>query len=98
MEARRLAVDEAMKTTTRRWRVPSASGYGLRVCADYRRHEQTPKVINTLYSEHGCKHESWRAAGIYHVRLHAGFRDRALLAQVWMSRSGKEAQEYTWQT
>ena len=65
-------------------------------------HEQTPKVINTLYGEHGViRTDSWaRLPGIYHgsgCTLAAAIA--ALLAQdVDVPEAVKEAQEYTWQT
>lgn len=65
-------------------------------------HEQTPKVINTLYSERGViSSDSWaRLPGIYHgsgCTLSAAIA--ALLAQgVDVPEAVKEAQEYTWQT
>ncbi|KXS33088.1 MAG: Phosphomethylpyrimidine kinase [Candidatus Gallionella acididurans] len=65
-------------------------------------HEQTPKVINTLYSAHGVvSSDSWtRLPGIYHgsgCTLAAAIA--ALLAQgVSVPEAVKEAQEYTWQT
>ena len=65
-------------------------------------HEQTPKVINTLYGEHGViRSDSWaRLPGIYHgsgCTLAAAIA--ALLAQdVDVPEAVKEAQEYTWQT
>ena len=65
-------------------------------------HEQTPKVINTLYGERGVlRSDSWaRLPGIYHgsgCTLAAAIA--ALLAQdVDVPEAVKEAQEYTWQT
>ena len=65
-------------------------------------HEQTPKVINTLYGERGIlRSDSWgRLPGIYHgsgCTLSAAIA--ALLAQnVEIQEAVKEAQEYTWQT
>ena len=65
-------------------------------------HEQTPKVINTLYGEQGViSSDSWaRLPGIYHgsgCTLAAAIA--ALLAQdVDVPEAVKEAQEYTWQT
>ncbi|MDD5384669.1 MAG: hydroxymethylpyrimidine/phosphomethylpyrimidine kinase [Gallionella sp.] len=65
-------------------------------------HEQTPKVINTLYGERGViSSDSWaRLPGIYHgsgCTLSAAIA--ALLAQgVDVPEAVKEAQEYTWQT
>ena len=65
-------------------------------------HEQTSKVINTLYDENGIvSSDSWaRLSGIYHgsgCTLSSAVA--ALLAQgVDVSEAVKEAQEYTWQT
>ncbi|MBI1887852.1 MAG: bifunctional hydroxymethylpyrimidine kinase/phosphomethylpyrimidine kinase [Nitrosomonadales bacterium] len=65
-------------------------------------HEQTSKVINTLYGERGVlRSDSWaRLPGIYHgsgCTLAAAIA--ALLAQnVDVPEAVKEAQEYTWQT
>jgi hydroxymethylpyrimidine/phosphomethylpyrimidine kinase len=65
-------------------------------------HEQTPKVINTLYSERGVvSADSWaRLPGIYHgsgCTLASAIA--ALMAQgVAAQEAVKEAQEYTWQT
>lgn len=65
-------------------------------------HEQTPKVVNTLYGEHGVlRSDNWtRLPGIYHgsgCTLAAAIA--ALLAQdVDVPEAVKEAQEYTWQT
>ena len=65
-------------------------------------HEQTPKVINTLYSERGViSSDSWaRLPGIYHgsgCTLASAIA--ALLAQgVDVPEAVREAQEYTWQT
>lgn len=64
-------------------------------------HEQTPKVINTLYGERGVlRSDSWaRLPGIYHgsgCTLASAIA--ALLAQgVGVEEAVKEAQEYTWQ-
>lgn len=64
-------------------------------------HEQTPKVINTLYGERGIlRSDSWaRLPGIYHgsgCTLASAIA--ALLAQgVEVEEAVKEAQEYTWQ-
>lgn len=64
-------------------------------------HEQTPKVINTLYGERGVlRSDSWaRLPGIYHgsgCTLASAIA--ALLAQgVEVEEAVKEAQEYTWQ-
>jgi hydroxymethylpyrimidine/phosphomethylpyrimidine kinase len=65
-------------------------------------HEQTPKVVNTLYAERGIlRSDSWaRLPGIYHgsgCTLSAAIA--SLLAQnVDIQDAVKEAQEYTWQT
>ncbi len=65
-------------------------------------HEQTHKVINTLYGEQGViSSDSWaRLPGIYHgsgCTLAAAIA--ALLAQdVDVPEAVREAQEYTWQT
>jgi len=70
MEARRLAVDEGNEDDD-----PTLEECAKRILAmgcEYvlitGAHEQTPKVINTLYSEHGVvSSESWaRLPGIYH--------------------------------
>lgn len=64
-------------------------------------HEQTSKVINTLYGERGVlRSDSWaRLPGIYHgsgCTLASAIA--ALLAQgVEVEEAVKEAQEYTWQ-
>ncbi|HCI13581.1 MAG: hydroxymethylpyrimidine/phosphomethylpyrimidine kinase [Gallionellales bacterium GWA2_60_142] len=64
-------------------------------------HEQTAKVVNTLYNEHGIvRSDSWaRLPGIYHgsgCTLASAIA--ALLAQdVDVPEAVKEAQEYTWQ-
>jgi hydroxymethylpyrimidine/phosphomethylpyrimidine kinase len=64
-------------------------------------HEQTPKVINTLYGERGViRHDSWaRLPGIYHgsgCTLASAIA--ALLANgLPIEEAIKEAQEYTWQ-
>lgn len=65
-------------------------------------HEQTAKVVNTLYGESGIiRSDSWdRLPGIYHgsgCTLASAIA--ALLAQdVDVPDAVKEAQEYTWQT
>ena len=65
-------------------------------------HEHTPKVVNSLYAEHGTlRSDSWeRLPGIYHgsgCTLSSAIA--ALLAQnVAIQEAVKEAQEYTWQT
>ncbi len=104
MEARRLAVDEGNEDDD-----PTLEECAKRILAmgcEYvlitGAHEQTPKVINTLYSEHGVvSSESWaRLPGIYHgsgCTLASAIA--ALLAQgVDVPEAVKEAQEYTWQT
>ena len=64
-------------------------------------HEHTPKVINTLYSEHGIvRSDNWaRLPGIYHgsgCTLASAIA--ALLANgLPMEEAVKEAQEFTWQ-
>jgi hydroxymethylpyrimidine/phosphomethylpyrimidine kinase len=64
-------------------------------------HENTPKVINTLYSEHGVvRSDSWpRLPGIYHgsgCTLASAIA--ALLANgLPVSDAVREAQEFTWQ-
>ncbi len=104
IEARRLALDEdndednpALEECAKRI---------LRMGCEYvlitGTHEQTPKVINTLYAERGVlRSDSWaRLPGIYHgsgCTLSSAIA--ALLAQnVDIQDAVKEAQEYTWQT
>jgi len=104
IEARRLALDEDNEDDD-----PSLEECAkriLRMGCEYvlitGTHEQTPKVINTLYGELGVlRSDSWtRLPGIYHgsgCTLSAAIA--ALLAQnVEMQEAVKEAQEYTWQT
>jgi len=104
IEARRLALDEDNEEDD-----PSLEECAkriLRMGCEYvlitGTHEQTPKVINTLYTERGeSRSDSWaRLPGIYHgsgCTLSAAIA--ALLAQnVDMQEAVKEAQEYTWQT
>jgi hydroxymethylpyrimidine/phosphomethylpyrimidine kinase len=104
MEARRLALDESNEDDD-----PTLEECAKRILAmgcEYvlitGAHEQTPKVINTLYSEHGViSSDSWtRLPGIYHgsgCTLASAIA--ALLAQgVDVPEAVKEAQEYTWQT
>ena len=104
MEARRLALDEeneeddpALDECAKRL-LNMGCGYVLVTGT----HEQTSKVINTLYSDNGIvTSDSWaRLSGIYHgsgCTLSSAIA--ALLAQgVDMSEAVKEAQEYTWQT
>ncbi|HEX5362657.1 MAG TPA: bifunctional hydroxymethylpyrimidine kinase/phosphomethylpyrimidine kinase [Gallionella sp.] len=104
MEARRLALDEDNEDDD-----PSLDECAKRLLAmgcEYvlitGTHEQTAKVVNTLYSERGIvSSESWaRLPGIYHgsgCTLASAIA--ALLAQdVDVPEAVKEAQEYTWQT
>jgi hydroxymethylpyrimidine/phosphomethylpyrimidine kinase len=104
IEARRLALDENNEEDD-----PSLDECAkriLRMGCEYvlvtGTHEQTPKVINTLYAERGIlRSDSWaRLPGIYHgsgCTLAAAIA--ALLAQnVDVQEAVKEAQEYTWQT
>jgi hydroxymethylpyrimidine/phosphomethylpyrimidine kinase len=104
MEARRLALDENNEEDD-----PSLEECAKRILnmgCEYvlitGTHEQTPKVINTLYSESGViSSDSWmRLPGIYHgsgCTLASAIA--ALLAQgVAVPEAVKEAQEYTWQT
>ena len=104
MEARRLALDEDNEEDD-----PTLEECAKRILSmgcEYvlitGAHEQTPKVINTLYNEHGVvSSDSWaRLPGIYHgsgCTLASAIA--ALLAQgVAVPEAVKEAQEYTWQT
>lgn len=104
IEARRLALDEDNEEDD-----PSLEECAKRILqmgCEYvlitGTHEQTPKVINTLYSDRGVvSSDSWaRLPGIYHgsgCTLAAAIA--ALLAQgVSVPEAVKEAQEYTWQT
>ena len=104
LEARRLALDEDNEEDD-----PSLDECAkriLRMGCEYvlitGTHEQTPKVINTLYGENGTlRSDSWkRLPGIYHgsgCTLSAAIA--ALLAQgLDMAQAVQEAQEYTWQT
>ena len=104
MEARRLALDESNDDDD-----PSLAECAKRILqmgCEYvlitGTHEQTPKVVNTLYGERGVlRSDSWkRLPGIYHgsgCTLSAAIA--ALLAQnLDMEEAVKEAQEYTWQT
>lgn len=65
-------------------------------------HENTPKVLNSLYGEHGIiRSDSWpRLSGIYHgsgCTLASAIA--ALLANgLTMEEAVREAQEYTWET
>ena len=104
MEARRLAQDEDNEEDD-----PTLEECAKRILSmgcEYvlitGTHEQTPKVINTLYSERGViSSDSWaRLPWIYHgsgCTLSSAIA--ALLAQgVDVPEAVKEAQEYTWQT
>ncbi len=104
MEARRLALDEnneeddpALDECAKRL-LHTGCEYVLITGT----HEQTPKVINTLYGTRGVlRSDSWaRLPGIYHgsgCTLASAIA--ALLAQgVDVPDAVKEAQEYTWQT
>ncbi|MDX8386835.1 MAG: hydroxymethylpyrimidine/phosphomethylpyrimidine kinase [Gallionella sp.] len=104
MEARRLALDEeneeddpALDECAKR-----LLNMGCEYVLITGTHEQTSKVINTLYSENGIvSSDSWaRLSGIYHgsgCTLSSAIA--SLLAQgVDVSEAVKEAQEYTWQT
>jgi hydroxymethylpyrimidine/phosphomethylpyrimidine kinase len=104
IEARRLALDEDNEEDD-----PSLEECAKRILhmgCEYvlitGTHEQTPKVINTLYGDRGViSSDSWaRLPGIYHgsgCTLAAAIA--ALLAQgVGVPEAVKEAQEYTWQT
>ena len=104
MEARRLALDEDNEDDDPT--LEECAKRLLQMGCEYvlitGTHEQTPKVINTLYGEHGViSSDSWaRLPGIYHgsgCTLSAAIA--ALLAQgVDVPEAVKEAQEYTWQT
>ena len=104
IEARRLALDEDNDEDDPT--LEECAKRILRMGCEYvlitGTHEQTPKVINTLYAERGVlRSDSWaRLPGIYHgsgCTLSAAIA--ALLAQnVDMQEAVKEAQEYTWQT
>ena len=104
MEARRLALDENDDEDDPT--LEECAKRILRMGCEYvlitRTHEQTPKVINTLYSESGAiSSNTWvRLPGIYHgsgCTLSSAIA--ALLAQgVDVPDAVKEAQEYTWQT
>lgn len=104
MEARRLALDEdnedddpTLEECARR-----ILSMGCEYVLITGTHEQTPKVINTLYGQNGVvRSDSWtRLAGIYHgsgCTLSAAIT--AMLAQnIDIAEAVKEAQEYTWQT
>jgi len=104
MEARRLAMDEDNEEDE-----PTLEECAKRILSmgcEYvlitGTHEQTTKVINTLYGENGViSIDSWaRLPGIYHgsgCTLASAIA--SLLAQgVDVAEAVKEAQEYTWQT
>jgi hydroxymethylpyrimidine/phosphomethylpyrimidine kinase len=104
MEARRLALDEDNDEDD-----PSLEECARRILhmgCEYvlitGTHEQTQKVVNTLYSERGVvSADSWaRLPGIYHgsgCTLASAMA--ALMAQgVAVPEAVREAQEYTWQT
>jgi len=104
MEARRLALDEenedddpALDECAKR-----LLNMGCEYVLITGTHEQTSKVINTLYNESGTvSSDSWaRLSGIYHgsgCTLSSAIA--SLLAQgVDVAEAIKEAQEYTWQT
>jgi len=103
MEARRLALNDDDEEDD-----PSLEECAKRILAmgcEYvlitGTHEQTPKVINTLYSSTGIvRSDSWsRLPGIYHGSgCTIASAIAALLAQgVDVADAVKEAQEYTWQ-
>ena len=104
IEARRLALDEDNDEDNPT--LEECAKRILRMGCEYvlitGTHEQTPKVVNTLYAERGVlRSDSWaRLPGIYHgsgCTLSSAIA--ALLAQnVDMQDAVKEAQEYTWQT
>jgi len=104
IEARRLALDEDNDEDDPT--LDECAKRILRMGCEYvlitGTHEQTPKVVNTLYAERGIlRSDSWaRLPGIYHgsgCTLSAAIA--ALLAQnVDVQEAVKEAQEYTWQT
>jgi hydroxymethylpyrimidine/phosphomethylpyrimidine kinase len=104
IEARRLALDEDNEEDDPT--LEECAKRVLRMGCEYvlitGTHEQTPKVINTLYAERGVlRSDSWgRLPGIYHgsgCTLSAAIA--SLLAQnVDIQEAVKEAQEYTWQT
>lgn len=104
MEARRLAMDEDNEEDDPT--LEECAKRLLEMGCEYvlitGTHEQTAKVVNTLYSERGVvSSDSWeRLPGIYHgsgCTLSSAIA--ALLAQgVDVVEAVKEAQEYTWQT
>lgn len=104
MEARRLTLDENNEEDDPT--LEECSQRILNLGCEYvlitGTHEQTPKVINTLYGERGVlSTSSWaRLPGIYHgsgCTLASAIA--ALLAQgVEVAEAVKEAQEYTWQS
>lgn len=104
IEARRLALNEDIEDDDPS--LDECAGRILRMGCEFvlvtGTHEQTSKVINTLYGEQGIiSSDKWaRLPGIYHgsgCTLAAAIS--ALLAQgVAVPDAVKEAQEYTWQT
>lgn len=104
IEARRLALDEDNEEDdpTLEECAKRILSWGCEYVLITGTHEQTHKVINTLYSERGViSSDSWaRLPGIYHgsgCTLASAIA--ALLAQgVAVPDAVKEAQEYTWQT
>ena len=104
IEARRLAMDEDNDEDDPT--LEECAKRILRMGCEYvlitGTHEQTPKVVNTLYAERGvlCSDDWARLPGIYHgsgCTLSAAIA--SLLAQnVDVQEAVKEAQEYTWQT
>lgn len=104
MEARRLALDESNEEDDPG--LEECARRLLRTGCEYvlitGTHEQTPKVVNTLYGAHGVlRNDSWaRLPGIYHgsgCTLSSAIA--ALLAQgADVQDAVREAQEYTWQT
>lgn len=103
MEARRLIVDEDNEADD-----PTLSecakrilGLGCEYVLITGTHENTPKVVNTLYGERGAvRSDSWpRLPGIYHgsgCTLASAIA--ALLANgLGMQEAVREAQEYTWE-
>lgn len=103
MEARRLIVDEDNETDD-----PSLAECAKRILqlgCEYvlitGTHENTPKVVNTLYGERGLvRSDTWpRLPGIYHgsgCTLASAIA--ALLANgLPMEEAVREAQEYTWE-
>lgn len=103
MEARRLVQDEDGEEVVQS--LAACAKHLLQMGCEFvlitGTHEHTPKVINTLYSEHGVvSDEHWpRLPGIYHgsgCTLAAAIA--ALLANgLPVEEAVNEAQEYTWQ-